>query len=211
MSRKRAGKRSTERANMAKTWRKDPFFQKAKKEKYIARAVYKLEAIDKKQRIIKRGGRVLDLGCHPGSWMQYACKKVGPAGLVIGVDITPTDPPARNARTITADAFDLDPETFEYKEGGFDCVVSDMAPNTTGIKTVDQLKSAALVEKALEVAKVYCKPGGHFVAKIFMRPEEPKLFLEIRRYFENAIRFKPEASRSESFESYLVGLRRKSH
>ena len=84
-----------------------------------------------------------------------------------------------------------------------------MAPNTTGIKTVDQLKSATLAESALELARVYCKPGGHFVVKIFMGPDEPKLFARLRELFTRAVRYKPDASRSESMEGYLVGLNRK--
>lgn len=194
---------------MAKTWRKDHFFQRAKKEKYVARAVYKLEGIDKKYRIFKKGQNVLDLGCHPGSWIQYASRCVGPSGSVVGIDLKPTDPPADNCRTIAADIYDLTPEQIDAPKESFDVVMTDMAPNTSGIKAVDQLKSAALVEKALSISLEYNKEGGIFIAKIFMGPDEPVIFGKIREFYTKAVRFKPEASRAESSESYLIGIGKK--
>ena len=189
--------------------RKDHYFHKAKSESYAARAVYKLEQIDKKFHLFSPAQRVLDLGCHPGSWMQYASKRVGRSGQVVGIDRVETAPPAGNVRTIAIDIFEVTPERIGEPEQSFDVVLSDMAPNTTGIKAVDQLKSTALAERALELALAFCKAGGHFAVKIFMGPDEPKLFSAMRRRFERVVRHKPDASRSESMEGYLIGLKLK--
>ncbi len=209
MSRKRAAKRAAKRNKSSASGRQDHYFQKAKKESYAARAVYKLEQIDKKYHLFKSGDKVLDLGCHPGSWMQYAAKRIGGKGLVIGIDLAETSPPADNSRTLCGDIYDITAEQIGEDETSFAVVMSDMAPNTSGIKNVDQLRSAALAERALELALTFCKPGGHFVVKIFMGPDEPKIYNMIREHFTRALRYKPDASRSESSESYLVGLERK--
>ena len=209
MSRKRAAKRSAQRSMKKEGGRKDHYFHKAKKESYVARSVYKLEQMDKKHRLIGSGNRVLDLGCHPGSWMQYASRKVGSAGIVLGIDRTETQLDLPNAKAITADIYDLTPDLIGEPEKSFDVVLSDMAPNTTGIKTVDHLQSAGLAERALDLALCFLRPGGNFVVKIFMGPEEPALFLRVREHFEKAVRSKPDASRSRSTEGYLVGMGRK--
>ena len=209
MGKKRAARRAAKKRKYSSGGLKDHYFRKAKNESYAARSVYKLEQIDKKYRLIRKGDKVLDLGCHPGSWMQYAGKKTGPEGFVVGVDRTPTDSPAPNVKTITGDIFELDDQSFKSGPQSFDVVLSDMAPNTTGIKTVDQLKSAALVEKALQIALRFCIPGGHFVAKIFIGPDEPKIYALMREHFSKVARYKPEASRSASMENYLIGLGKK--
>lgn len=209
MGKKRAARRAAKKRTYGPGGYKDHYFQKAKKESYAARAVYKLEQIDKKYRLIRKGDRVLDLGCHPGSWMQYASKKAGQQGNIIGVDLTPTELQMPNVTTVTGDIFELDENSFAQGEHSFDVVLSDMAPNTTGIKTVDQLKSAALVEKALDIALRFCKRGGHFVAKIFVGPDEPKIYALMREHFAKVERYKPDASRSGSMENYLVGLGKK--
>ena len=207
MSKKRTGARKAKFNSMKQSgYRQDSYFHKAKQENYASRAVYKLEQIDKRFRVFNSGARVLDLGCAPGSWSQYAAKKTGASGFVVGVDLLPVTAVVPHAEFVQGDIYELslDPELFP--EHGFDVVMSDMAPNTSGVKKLDQLRSASLVEEALRLALIYLRPGGHFVAKIFMGPDEPAVFEQMVATFNKAVRYKPEASRSESMELYLVGL-----
>ena len=125
--------------------RHDPFFRKARAEGFAARSVYKLDEIDRRVRLLRPGDRVLDLGCCPGSWMQYAVKAVGPHGTVVGIDRNPVP------RPIAGDAHDRRGHSFTATDAElsvpcalFDVVLSDMAPDTTGIRSVDQARSASL-------------------------------------------------------------------
>src|SRR3989338_6519205 len=137
----------------------------AKKQNYPARSVYKLKEIDEKYGIFSKGDKVLDLGCSPGSWLLYISEKIGKRGLATGVDIDQVKIPEKNnVKFIQKSVFDLKEDSFDYR---FDAVVSDMAPNTTGVDFVDSGKSLELSEKAFEIAKFSLKPGGNFVCKIF--------------------------------------------
>jgi 23S rRNA (uridine2552-2'-O)-methyltransferase len=185
--------------------RHDAFFRKARNEGFAARAVYKLEDIDKRVRLFHAGARVLDLGCRPGSWMQYAVKVVGPHGKVVGVDRTALPAPVPGAQVIVADIYTLSDEELLCGLAAYDVVLSDMAPDTTGIRATDQARSAALVEEALARAERLLAPLGAFVAKIFQSPDVEKLRKRMQQRFADVRLLKPEASRQQSTELYLIG------
>ncbi len=181
----------------------DHYSRKAKKEKYPARAVYKLQEIQKRERLIKRGHKVLDLGCSPGSWLIYASELVGREGRVVGVDLKPVslDLPS-NVEVLTGDVFSMG-EDFNT---GFNVVLSDMAPATTGIGRVDAVRSYNLCEAALAIAENALVPGGGFVCKIF-QGEDFKLFTDaVKQRFIKHKNFKPQSSRKGSREIYVIGL-----
>ena len=185
--------------------RHDTFFRKARDEGFAARAVYKLEDIDRRVRLFHSGARVLDLGCRPGSWMQYAVKVVGAHGKVVGVDRLPLPSPVHGAHVIIADIYTLSDEELLCGLAAYDVVLSDMAPDTTGIRATDQARSANLVEEALARAERLLAPLGAFVAKIFQSPDVEKLRKQMGERFADVRLLKPEASRQQSTELYLVG------
>jgi 23S rRNA (uridine2552-2'-O)-methyltransferase len=151
---------------------------------------------------------VLDLGCRPGSWLQYAARVVGPRGAVVGVDRAPLEQPIAGTRVLCGDAFAMDPAELCGELRAFDVVLSDMAPDTTGIRAVDQARSEALFERALELAEALVAPGGHFVGKLFQGPDFQRLIARARAGFDKAVIEKPAGSRKESIEVYVVGLGR---
>jgi 23S rRNA (uridine2552-2'-O)-methyltransferase len=185
--------------------RHDAFFRKARQEGFAARAVYKLEDIDRRVRLLHAGARVLDLGCRPGSWLKYAVKAVGPHGKVVGVDRLPLPAPVPGAHVMVADIFELSDEELLCGLPAYDVVLSDMAPDTTGIRGTDQARSARLVEEALARAERLLAPLGAFVAKVFQSPEVDRLRQRMARHFTDIRLLKPEASRKQSTEMYLVG------
>lgn len=185
--------------------RHDAFFRKARTEGFAARAVYKLEDIDRRVRLFRAGARVLDLGCRPGSWMQYAVKAVGPYGKVVGVDRLPLPSPVGGAQVIVADIYTLSDQELLCGMAAYDVVLSDMAPDTTGIRATDQARSANLVAEALARAERLLAPLGAFVAKIFQSPEVDGLRQRMGQRFGDVRLLKPEASRQQSTELYLVG------
>jgi 23S rRNA (uridine2552-2'-O)-methyltransferase len=167
--------------------------------------VYKLEDIDRRVRLFHAGARVLDLGCCPGSWLQYAVKAVGRHGKVVGVDRLPLPVPVPGARVLTADVCALSDEELLCGLAAFDVVLSDMAPDTTGIRATDQARSANLAAEALGRAERLLAPLGAFVAKVFQSPDVEKLRRRMARRFVDVRLLKPEASRQQSTELYLVG------
>lgn len=186
----------------------DHFFRKAKKEHFLARAIYKLEEIQKKHKILKPGCRVLDLGASPGSWIQLASGVVGPSGLVVGIDLKPIEHIfPKHVVTFQGDIFDN-----EFVENClrdytlFDVVLSDMAPSTSGIKVADSARSALLFERAFELARLVLKPGGTFLAKIFQGSEFHDLLSDVKKEFGQTRVIKPEASRKQSREIYILAL-----
>ena len=184
----------------------DSYGRKAKREGYAARSVYKLQEIDSKVGLLRRGARVLDLGAYPGSWSTWAAEKVQREGRVIGYDLTPFRgvlPP--NAEIRVGDVFQLDPAELGGPNS-FEVVMSDMAPSTTGHRATDQTRSFALVMRALEVATAVLAPGGSFVAKIFQGGEFPDARKAIQERFEKVKIVRPQATRTESIEVFLVGL-----
>jgi len=188
-----------------RTQRHDRFHQKAKKEGFLARAVYKLEEIDAKFGLFKPGQRVLDLGCAPGSWLQYARGRVGERGLLVGLDRAPLRGDVAGARIVVGDVLTIDPKELLGDLSAFDVVLSDMAPDTTGIRSLDQARSEALFERALEIAAAVLAPGGNFVGKLFQGPDFKKLTEAVRAKFETAKTAKPESSRQISIEQYVIG------
>ena len=189
----------------------DFWSQKAFKEGYPARSVYKLEEIDKKFGMLKKSTTVLDLGSAPGSWTTWLLRNISSEGKVVSCDLNPL------AKNVTAENLvffqgDLQsPEILEKikAEGPYDLVVCDAAPLTTGNRTVDTLRSKGLVEMAIWYAEVMLKKGGNFCVKIFQNGDQQKLLLKMRSVFNQAKGFKPEACRTESFETYLIGLDKK--
>lgn len=178
----------------------DPFVKKAKAENFRSRAVYKLKEIDEKTGIFKRGMKVIDLGAAPGSWMQYAIKK---GCDVTGIDLLEIKPMA-GAKIIQGDF--LDDAVLPLLEGEYDIVMSDMAANSSGYPNVDHMRVMELVETAFLFCQQHLKKGGHFVAKILMGGDEIKFGQNIRKHFETVKFVKPEASRSDSSETYIVGI-----
>lgn len=172
----------------------------------MARAVYKLKTIDEKTGLLKQGNNVLDLGCCPGSWLQYADKQVGPSGHIVGIDRDePSGAPGR-ARIIIGDVFEISAEALLAELPHFDVVLSDMAPDTTGIRSLDQDRSEALFEHAYFLATETLCMGGHFAAKLFQGRDFQNLQKMCRERFERVKPMKPESSRKKSIEQYIVCL-----
>jgi 23S rRNA (uridine2552-2'-O)-methyltransferase len=185
----------------------DHYARRARDEKWLARSVYKLQEIDKKFRLIHKGDRLLDLGCYPGSWSQYGIKKVGPRGDVVGIDLNRTDRLSfPNFRFIKGDVLSLDLDELFREVGPRDAVLSDMAPQTTGVRLTDESRSLSLAKRAAEIALVVLAKKGRFVCKIF-EGEDLRLFrAEISAHFRHVRVFRPQAVRKGSREVYLVGL-----
>jgi 23S rRNA (uridine2552-2'-O)-methyltransferase len=184
---------------------KDHYYRKAKAEGYAARSVYKLEELDGKFGLIKRGASILDLGCAPGSWLQYASTRVGGGGTVVGIDIVPVRIAVpSNAVVLQKDVVHLDAAGLVSEYGEFDAVLSDMAPKTTGIRLADQMASLELARAAQTIALKVLRSGGHFACKLFESPEVPRFKGQLSKEFASVRIFRPKASRSESFELFLV-------
>jgi 23S rRNA (uridine2552-2'-O)-methyltransferase len=185
----------------------DPYVARAKREGLRSRAAYKLIEIDDKARLLKRGGRVIDLGAAPGGWSQAAAKRVGsPAsGRVVAIDILPMEPIA-GVDFAQLDFLDPSaPEKLKAMLGGpADVVLSDMAANATGHRKTDHLKIVALVEAAFEFAREVLAPGGAFLAKVLQGGTEGSLLAALKRDFATVKHVKPAASRSDSSELYLL-------
>jgi len=186
--------------------RQDHYFHKAKREGFAARSVYKLEEIDKKGQVFRRGQHVLDLGCSPGSWMQYLATTVGPNGRVSGVDLKSVrvNLPG-HAKAVVGDAFALSDDEIRAMGAPFDVVTSDMAPATSGDRFTDHVRSIELCRRALEVATRTLKPGGAFVCKVFEGEDAQGFFEDVRRLFKETRRVKPKSTRTESVELFVVG------
>jgi 23S rRNA (uridine2552-2'-O)-methyltransferase len=187
---------------------KDHYFHKAKKENFLARSVYKLEEIDERYKILRKGDQVMDLGYHPGSWIQYTSEKVGNSGCVIGSDIKPINTKLLNLSNVRL--FDKDVFTIEnMAELGvtdqFDVVLSDMAPNTTGIQSVDQARSLNLVEMVFSLLPKFLKPGGHLVIKVFESHDAQVFLKNNKKSFEEFHYLRPKSVRSVSKEFFVIG------
>ncbi|MBT3583301.1 MAG: RlmE family RNA methyltransferase [Halobacteriovoraceae bacterium] len=187
---------------------KDHYFKKAKKDNYLARSIYKLEEIDDKYKIIAEGDSVVDFGYHPGSWIQYTSNKVGEAGKVVGLDIKPVNKKLlniKNVKLFEQDIFDVSSlAQIEHPEQ-FQVVLSDMAPNTTGIKSVDQDRSLNLVESVFELLDQFLEPGGNMVIKVFDSNSAQQYLKSKKKVFKDFHFLKPKSTRSVSKEFFVIG------
>ncbi|MGN0729766.1 SAM-dependent methyltransferase [Treponema sp.] len=190
----------------------DYWSQKAFKEGYPARSVYKLQEINEKFTMLKKSSVVLDLGAAPGSWTVWLLRNIKMPGKVVSVDLNPLakDVRAENLVFFQGDLLSEEIRTAIKEQGPYDLVVCDAAPLTTGNRVIDTLRSKSLVEMAIWYAAEMLKPGGNFCVKIFQNGDQQKLLLKMREIFTQAKGFKPEACRTESFETYLIGLCKKS-
>lgn len=189
----------------------DYWSQKAFKEGYPARSVYKLQEIDQRFGMLKKGYTVLDLGSSPGSWTVWLLRNLNNCGKVVSVDLNPLSKSVKGDNLIFFQG-DLLSEEIRNKireQGPYDLVVCDAAPLTTGNRTIDTARSRSLVEMAIWYAEQMLKPNGNFCVKIFQNGDQQKELQKMREIFMTAKGFKPEACRTESFETYLVGLKRK--
>ena len=183
----------------------DHYARKAKKEQFPARSVYKLKEMQAKHRLIKKGDRILDLGCFPGSWLLYAAELTGKNGHVTGIDLKPVSIRIpSNVTVFTEDIIRID--SVLSKDKKFNVIISDMAPDTTGNKLVDNVRSFNLCCEALSVAKTYLFPHGAFICKIF-HGEDFIIFTKfVKQNFKKQIIFKPQCSRKGSREIFIIGL-----
>ena len=189
---------------------KDHYFHKAKRDGYVARSAYKLEEIDKKNRLLRLGNLVLDLGCSPGSWLQYASSKVGEKGQVLGVDLQEVKLSLpKNVKVLQADIFEMTVKDLEINGGMVDVILSDMAPKTTGIRDTDAQRSFALNQQVLELSGGLLRPHGILLVKAFQGAPLEKLRSEFSDSFAQVKLCKPKSSRSESVEIFLLGLSKK--
>ena len=189
----------------------DHYTRQARKDHYAARSVYKLQEMQKRYRLLQPGYRVLDLGCAPGSWLQFAAQVVGPKGHVLGLDLKPVNLKLPGqARSIVADIFELNDEIREMLQPGFHAVLSDMAPATTGHRHVDAARSLRLCERALALARTHLRvDGGRFVCKIFQGPDTPLFIDTVKQHFSRCHIYKPQSSRKASREIYVIGRGKK--
>lgn len=188
----------------------DHYTRKAKEDRYPARSVYKLQEMQKKFRLIRKGDRVLDLGCAPGSWTLYAAELTGGSGHVAGIDLTKVEIPLpSHAKAYEGDILAMDEALSSAIGGDYNMVLSDMAPKTTGMKDVDALRSLNLCEMALEAAKEKLAPGGGFVCKIFQGGDFKAFTDAVKAHFKTMKIFKPESCRKASKEIYIIGIDKK--
>jgi 23S rRNA (uridine2552-2'-O)-methyltransferase len=200
-------KTAKERTPSSQAWLErqinDPFAAEARAKGYRSRAAFKLREIDDRFHLFRRGGRVIDLGCAPGGWLQIAVERG--ARSVVGVDLLEVDP-LPGAAVIRQDFTDPDcgPRLIELLGGPPDVILSDMAPNTTGHRQTDHLRIVGLIEAAMDFALAVLAPGGAFVTKAFQGGETGPLLSRLKRNFTQVRHVKPKASRAESSELYLL-------
>ena len=187
--------------------KQDFFYKKAKAEKYRARSAYKLIEIQKKFHIIKVGDIIIDLGAAPGSWSQVALDFIGDNGKVLAVDMLEMAPLKGNFVFVKGDIF-KERIIAKIKEviTQADVVISDAAPEFSGVRMLDIGRADTLCEQILEIAKQTLKKGGYFVCKSFQSAEHQKFIANVKKNFENVKEFKPAASLRESSEIYIIGI-----
>lgn len=189
----------------------DPYVKMAQKDGYRARAAYKLIEIDDKDKLIKPGMTVVDLGSTPGSWSQVVVQRLKGQGRIIALDILDMHPIA-HVEFIQGDFREesvLRQLEQSLNNQQVDLVIADMAPNISGVKDVDQAGAAYLTELALEFSRDWLKPGGNFLVKVFVGSGFEEIMQAMRQQFEKVVTRKPKASRDRSSEVYLLGLKRK--
>ncbi|MFZ1389566.1 MAG: 23S rRNA (uridine(2552)-2'-O)-methyltransferase RlmE [Thiolinea sp.] len=185
----------------------DEYVKKAQQEGYRSRAVYKLKEIQEKDHVLRPSMKVVDLGAAPGGWSQVAVKLVGRTGRVVASDILPIDP-IENVEFVLGDFREeavLNELLTLLGNEKADLVLSDMAPNMSGVDAVDQPRAIYLCELALEMAQQVLKPGGSFLVKLFQGDGSDKFLKELRQHFKTVKIRKPSASRPRSREVYVLG------
>ncbi|NNC65432.1 MAG: 23S rRNA methyltransferase [Gammaproteobacteria bacterium] len=200
----------TRRSRSAGHWRKqqqsDPYVQRAAREQWRSRAVFKLEQIQAKARILKPGLRCIDLGAAPGGWSQLAAQIVGSKGQVVAVDLAPVAP-IEGVEIIQGD-FTAERTLASMIDAlgtaKADLVMSDVAPNITGNRAVDQPRAMGLAEESLELCQKVLRPGGSFLVKLFQGEGFEAFVQTARAQFQKVRLIKPKASRPESREIYLL-------
>lgn len=203
------------RTKSSRRWLKehfdDEFVKRAQQEGYRSRAVYKLQEIQEKDRVLRPGMTVVDLGAAPGGWTQYAAELAGRKGRVVASDILPMDP-IPGVTILEGDfreAGVLEQLLTLIGEGGADLVMSDMAPNMSGMDAVDQPRAMYLAELAADLARTILKPGGDFLVKLFQGAGFDEYVRMLRSEFDKVSIRKPRASRPRSREVYAVARGRK--
>ncbi|MCR4347397.1 MAG: RlmE family RNA methyltransferase [Sulfuricaulis sp.] len=186
---------------------KDKYVKRAREEGARSRAIYKLEEIDRRDHLLRPDMTVIDLGAAPGGWSQYVKSRVGESGRVLALDILPMEPIV-GVEFIEGDfteqpVLDLLMQRIQGKP--VDLVISDLAPNMTGVASVDQARGMNLAELVLEFSDKSLKPGGSLLIKAFQGSGFNELYAQLRRRFEKLVARKPSASRAESKEIYLLG------
>ncbi|MDH4129282.1 MAG: RlmE family RNA methyltransferase [Spirochaetota bacterium] len=190
---------------------KDFYFHQAKEKNYSARSVFKLQEIDDKYKLIKNGFRVIDLGASPGSWTEYTFGKIGQKGEIVAIDLKPLQKSfSNNVHFIQENILELDITKIPGYKEKFDLILSDMAPNTTGIKGLNHQQSLDLCTEAVKLADNLLKVYGNFVCKVF-QGEDLQEFIHnnIISRFESYKLFKPKSSRKESVELFILGFKYK--
>jgi 23S rRNA (uridine2552-2'-O)-methyltransferase len=202
---KRARRRKASSTEWLNRQLNDPYVAEAKRLGYRSRAAFKLMQLDERFRLLAPGRGVVDLGCAPGGWTQIAAERIGPRGIVVGIDLSPTDAVA-GATLLHGDFRDpAMAERLREALGGLaDLVLSDMAAPATGHAATDHLRIVALAEDAFAFAETILKPGGAFVAKVFQGGAEGTLLAALKTAFAEVRHAKPAASRAESAETYVV-------
>lgn len=185
----------------------DEFVKRAQKEGYRSRAAYKLAEIDERDRLLRPGITVVDLGAAPGGWTQYVIERVGPRGRVIALDILPMDalPGVEVIQGDFTDASMLPRLQAALAGQAVDLVISDMAPNISGVGVSDQARAIYLAELALDFAAGHLRPGGQLLIKTFQGEGFPALYKAMQAAFRKVVTRKPQASRARSRETYLLG------
>jgi len=187
--------------------RKDRFYRRAKSAGWRSRAAFKLIELDQRFRLLRRGDRVVDLGAWPGGWLQVAAERVGAGGLVIGIDRTPIEPLAGPVVCVTGDLRDEATLAMvrERCGGPVDVVLSDMAPQLSGVRATDEARAAELAARAFAVAELLLRPGGRLLIKLFQNDESARFVEQLRHRFKSVKLTRPEATRAGSAELYVVG------
>ena len=199
--------KKSKRVKKSNTWKikqnRDPFFKKSKTLGYRSRASFKLIELNQKFKFLKKSINLLDLGCYPGGWSQIASKEIT-KGRILSIDIKPMDP-IRNVHFLNYDIFDTvtKEKIVNFFEGNLDVIISDMAADTTGNKSLDSIRTNQLCSEALNFSSKILKVNGVFVSKVFMGDD----FIEVKNLakslFKNVNFFKPNSSKNESKETYL--------
>lgn len=197
------------RAKKTNRW-EDHYARRARKEHFPARSVYKLKEIQSRFALINKGDRILDLGCAPGSWLLEAAELTGRRGQVVGIDLKPVTIKLPGHVTVhTLDLFELDEGLLAEAGKGFNVILSDMAPSTTGSKFADAARSYDLCRAALSLTDRLLVPGGAFICKIFQGEDFMSFVDSVKKKFAKHKIFKPQSSRKASKEIFIIAMQKR--